>query len=173
MTSQLAATAAMLSLCLSSAAPGLAQSNRFAGFDGPRGANATVNLRVPLGARRGARRATLGFTAGYGRPMGIPEADSPPAVRQVPIADLQFDRGGLDRARLAGFELVGSRHDLRLDQSDDEVDEIEEEETKKGYLYYAIIGTLVAGLIGALALTRDEQSNRDAEPATPSTPTGG
>ena len=39
-------------LCMMTVAPAMAQEYRFAGFDAPRGATATVNLRVPMGRER-------------------------------------------------------------------------------------------------------------------------
>ncbi|MGQ0558433.1 MAG: hypothetical protein ACT4OE_02435, partial [Sphingosinicella sp.] len=57
-------TAAAAAVCLAAIAPSaaLALEYRFTGFDAPRGAAATLNLRVPLGSQR--QRATAGLTVG-------------------------------------------------------------------------------------------------------------
>ena len=116
MTSKLVTGATMLSLCLGSAAPALAQDYRFDGFAGTPGANATLNLRVPLGA--GARRAppTVGLTFGLGRTLGA-RLDGEPIVRQVPLGDFRFSEAGLANARLASFDLANPRRDYRLNLS--------------------------------------------------------
>ncbi len=94
-------------ICLTSVPPALGQEYRFTGFDAPRGATATVNLRIPLGSRPGVRteRPNLGLTIGYGReqPTSEPVGRSP--VRQIGLLDLRLDQAGIQRARLAGLDL--------------------------------------------------------------------
>ena len=97
-------------LCIMSVAPGVAaaQDYRFTGFDGPRGATVTMNLRVPLGtARQTADRMSYGLTFGYGQSVGSPTLDGLTLTRRVNVADIRFNRGGeLRTARLAGFDLA-------------------------------------------------------------------
>ena len=139
MSNKIISSAAGLVLCVASLSPGLAQDYRFVGFDPPRGASTTVNLRIPLGGRPGARseRTTVSLTGGYGwqQPGAIPGERG--AVRQLDLLDFRVDRGSLERARLAGFELRSSAHD-RL-QIDDSVDD------KKATTIYALIFILLVG----------------------------
>jgi hypothetical protein len=97
-------------LCLMSVAPGVAvaQDYRFAGFDAPQGATATLNLRIPLTTQRQAReRMSYGLTLGYGRTVGAPTMDGTTTTRAVNVADLRFNgEGELRNARLASFDLA-------------------------------------------------------------------
>ena len=113
MTSKWFAGAAMLSLCLGAAMPALAQEYRFAGFEGARGANATVNLRIPLGAASRGSEPTLGLTVGFGRTLGA-GLDGRPIVRQMPLADFRFSDAGLANARVASFDLASPDRDRRF-----------------------------------------------------------
>lgn len=108
MLRKLISTAAIAATCLVSIAPGaaLAQDYRFAGFDAPRGATASLNLRVPLGRERVAGPANYGLTFGYGREMGTPGADGRIPVRAMSLADLRFAKGDLRHARVAAFDLA-------------------------------------------------------------------
>ena len=100
-------------LCLMSAAPVMAQEYRFAGFDAPRGATATVNLRVPFGQER-AERASYGLSFGYGRTVP-PGLDGWTSTRALNVADLRFTPSGeLRNARLASFDLAHLDEDRRL-----------------------------------------------------------
>lgn len=97
-------------LCLLSVAPGMAvaQEYRFSGFDAPRGATATLNLRVPLGTdRRPVRqRMSYGLTLGYGQSNGA-LLDGRETIRAARVADLRFNTNGeLRNARLASFDLA-------------------------------------------------------------------
>ena len=75
-------------LCMLSVAPAMAQDYRFTGFDAPRGATATVNLRVPLGTQsRRAARPSYGLTMGYGQTVGSQALDGQTATRAVTLAD--------------------------------------------------------------------------------------
>src|SRR5688572_21913988 len=93
-------------LCMLSVMPGVAaaQDYRFTGFDAPRGATATVNLRVPMG-RENARRASYGLTLGYGQTMGTQDLDGRTMTRAVNLADLRFTGSELRQARVASFDL--------------------------------------------------------------------
>lgn len=97
-------------LCLMSVAPGVAgaQDYRFTGFDAPRGATVTLNLRVPLGtARQTTDRMSYGLTFGYGQSVGAPTYDGLSMTRRVNVADVRFNRSGeLRTARFAGFDLA-------------------------------------------------------------------
>ena len=67
MVRKLVSATVSAALCLFAVAPipASAQDYRFTGFDAPRGATATVNLRVPMG-REHAQRASYGLTLSYG-----------------------------------------------------------------------------------------------------------
>jgi hypothetical protein len=107
MARKLVSATVMAALLTMSSAPALAQDYRFAGFDAPRGASATLNLRVPLGARPGHARASYGLTLGYGREMAAPGYDGTMLTRGVRLADLRFSGAGtLSTARLASFDLA-------------------------------------------------------------------
>ena len=106
MLRKLCAGSAMLSLCLGSVTPALAQDYRFAGQDGPQGTNATFNLRIPLGAAARRSRPTFGLTIGYGRDMGAADVDGHSVVRQMRVFDLRFGEDGLRTARIAGVDLA-------------------------------------------------------------------
>ena len=102
-------------LCMLSLAPAMAQDYRFTGFDAPRGATATLNLRVPLGARRQQVQPSYGLTFGYGRTVGAPTLDGRTATRAVNLADVRFNGGGeLRTARVASFDLANLDRDRRL-----------------------------------------------------------
>ena len=103
-------------ICAASLAPGLAaaQDYRFTGFDAPRGATATVNLRVPFGPE--ARyRPSYGLTLGYGRTVA-PGLDGRTTTRAINLADLRFTGSNidLDQARIASFDLARLDQDRRM-----------------------------------------------------------
>ena len=100
-------------LCLLSATPVAAQEYRFTGFDAPRGATATVNLRVPMG-REQARKASYGLTLGYGQQMGPVSLDGRTSSRAVNVADFRFSGDRLRSARVASFDLANLDRDRRL-----------------------------------------------------------
>ena len=106
MIRKLCAAGATISLCLTSVTPALAQDYRFAGQDGPRGANATFNFRVPLGRSARPSRPTVGLTFGIGRTMGAGSVDGQEVVRQMRFGDFRFTGDGLRQARIAGFDLA-------------------------------------------------------------------
>jgi hypothetical protein len=100
-----------------SVAPAMAQDARFTGLDAPRGATATVNFRVPLGAspQQADRQMSYGLTLSYGQPVGA-MLDGRPMTRAINLADLRFDTGGeLRNARVASFDLANLDQDRRFD----------------------------------------------------------
>ena len=100
-------------LCLASVTPAMAQNYRAEGFDGPRGANATLNLRIPLGKAAKAK-PTYGLTFGMGKTVGA-GFDGRPITRQLTVGDIRFDqRGELNRAQLASFDLAHLDADKRM-----------------------------------------------------------
>ena len=100
-------------LCAMSVAPAMAQEYRFAGFDAPRGATATVNLRVPMG-REHADRASYGLTLGYGHTAGLPGLTGETTSRAVNVADFRVSGGELRNARVASFDLANLDQDRRV-----------------------------------------------------------
>jgi len=100
-------------LCLASVTPAMAQNYRPVGFDAPRGATATANLRIPLGHQAKAK-PTYGLTFGIGKEVGA-GMDGRPISKQLTIADLRFSgKGDLARAQLASFDLAHLDRDKRL-----------------------------------------------------------
>ena len=115
---------ASAALCLSSVSPAFAQNYRFSGFDAPRGATATVNLRVPLGSatrRRGRPTASPWVTArrsaaGARRPHRQPRHAASPtsastAAKLAKAQVLSFDLANLDndrRLNMAGTATIRS-----------------------------------------------------------------
>ena len=100
-------------LCTMSVVPGVAaaQDYRFAGFDAPRGATATVNLRIPFG-RQEIERPNYGLTLGYGQTVGPQTFDGRTATRGARFADLRFnERGEVRNMRLAGLDLANPGQD--------------------------------------------------------------
>lgn len=102
-------------LCIMSMAPGaaMAQEYRFAGFDAPRGASATINLRVPMGQEH-RERATYGLSLGYGQTIGTPGLNGQTMTRAVNLADVRFSGSELRNARLASFDLANLDQDRRV-----------------------------------------------------------
>jgi hypothetical protein len=94
-------------LCMASLVPGIAvaQEYRFSGFDAPRGATATVNLRMPFGPNQ-QRRASYGLTLGYGQTVA-PGLDGRTTARAINVTDFRFSGNGeLRQARVAAFDLA-------------------------------------------------------------------
>ena len=92
-------------LCLMPITPALAQDYRFTGFDAPRGATATLNLRVPMG-RENRDRASYGLSFGYGRTAGDPNLGYRTTSRAITFADFRFSGTDLRQARVASFDLA-------------------------------------------------------------------
>jgi hypothetical protein len=100
-------------LCMLSVTPAFAQDARFTGFDAPRGATVTANLRVPLG-REAKSRPTYGMTLGYGRETGA-GMDGRTVSRAFRLADLRFSPDGqMRQARLVGFDLADPARGRRM-----------------------------------------------------------
>lgn len=92
-------------LCLASITPAAAQNYRAEGFDGPRGVNATFNLRIPLG-REAKAKPSYGLTFGMGKTVGA-GLDGRPIRRQLTLGDIRFnEQGKLNKAQLASFDLA-------------------------------------------------------------------
>jgi hypothetical protein len=108
------AAAASTALCLMSIAPAYAQANHSPAFDAPRGAAATMNLRVPFGARGKKAKPTYGLSLTYGRTMATSALDGKTFTRATTLADLRFDGEGLNRAKVASFDLANLDEDKRL-----------------------------------------------------------
>ena len=125
-------------LCTLSVAPAMAQDYRFTGFDAPRGATATVNLRVPLGVsrRQADRRMSYGLTLGYGQTAGAPTLDGTTVSRAVNVADLRFTKSGeLRNARVASFDLANLDRDRRFNSLSGEVSTV-----------WIVVGLVAAGV---------------------------
>ena len=122
-------------LCLASIAPAAAQNYRAEGFDGPRGVNATLNMRIPLGRAPGAKaKPSYGLTFGIGKPMGA-GYDGRTITRQLTIGDIRFDqRGELKRAQLASFDLAHLDADKRMNL------------TGEGNTLWIVVGLVAAGV---------------------------
>jgi len=115
MVRKLVSATVSAALCMLSVAPAMAQDYRFSGFDAPRGATATLNLRVPLGTeRRQAARPTYGLTLGYGQTVGAPSLDGQTMTRAVRLADIRFSGRELRTARVASFDLANLDQDRRF-----------------------------------------------------------
>ena len=141
-------------LCLVSAAPAMAQEYRFAGFDAPRGATATVNLRVPLGNERA--RPTYGLTLGYGQELGPLTYDGRTRSRAINVADFRFAGDELRNARVATFDLANLDQDRRMNMA------------AGGKKTWLILGILV-GLGIILCVTELCEDDEEDEPNSPGT----
>ncbi len=146
-------------LCMTSMLPGIAaaQEHRFTGFDAPRGATATVNLRIPLGPERRSR-PSYGLTLGYGQTVA-PGVDGRTTSRAINLADFRFtgNEPRLSQARFAGFDLANLDQDRRLNM------------VGTGKKTWVIIGILIAlGVI--LCVTELCEGDDEATPNTGTTP---
>jgi hypothetical protein len=117
----------------------LAQEYRFAGFDAPQGATATLNLRVPLGTER--EQPTAGLTFGLGRTSGLADSTGRVTTRQINVADFRFTQDGLRNARVASFDLANLDQDRRMNL------------TGEGNTLWIIVGLVAAGV--AICLLAD------------------
>jgi hypothetical protein len=122
-------------LCASSIAPGIAaaQDYRFVGFDAPRGATASLNLRVPLG--REASRPSYGLTLAYGHNVAAPGMTGETRSRAVNVADFRFTGNRLSTARVASFDLAN------LDRSQRRMNL-----TGEGNTMWIVVGLVAAGV---------------------------
>jgi hypothetical protein len=120
-------------LCFMSVAPAAAQNYRMEGFDGPRGANATLNMRIPLG-REGKAKPTYGLTVGIGKTMGA-GYDGRSVTRQLTLGDIRFNQEGkLNKAQLATFDLAHLDRDKRMNLTGD------------GNTLWIVVGLVAAGV---------------------------
>jgi hypothetical protein len=136
-------------LCCWSVAPAAAQDYRFSS-DAPRGATATLNLRVPLGAQRDRARPSYGLTFGYGQSLGSPAMDGRTISRTVNLADIRFAGGELRQARVASFDLAHLDRDRRLNLTG-------------GSTTWIIVGA-VAGAVAACLVLECFDGDDDAMP---------
>jgi len=155
MIRNIVAAAASAALCMLSATPAMAQQYRFNGFDAPRGAAASLNLRVPLG-REKAGAASYGLTLGYGRTMGAPGVDGRTISRAINFADFRFAGGEMRSARVASFDLARLDQDRRLNLAGG---------GKKTWL---VIGAIVvAGVVICVAADCFEDDDSDSVSESP------
>ena len=140
-------------LCMASMLPGIAaaQEYRFTGAEAPRGATATVNLRVPFGGQQQARnRASYGLTLGFGQTVS-PGLDGRTSTRSINVADFRFNDGGLSQARVASFDLANLGQDRRLNM------------TGGGKKTWLVIGAIVvAGIVICIAADCFEDDDDDS-----------
>ncbi|HMJ92663.1 MAG TPA: hypothetical protein VK472_01045 [Allosphingosinicella sp.] len=100
-------------LCIASITPAFAQDLRYQGFEAPKGATATANIRIPLG-RETKARTTYGLTFGIGKSNGA-DLDGRTMTRELRLADLRFTTDGrVKQARVASFDLANLDRDRRM-----------------------------------------------------------
>ena len=127
-------------LCIASITPAAAQNYSAEGYHGPRGVNATLNMRIPLG-REGKAKPTYGLTFGMGKTVGA-GLDGRPVNRQLTLGDIRFnDRGKLSKAQLASFDLANLDADKRMNL------------TGEGNTLWIVVGLVAAGV--AICLLAD------------------
>ena len=148
-------------LCMTSMLPGIAaaQEHRFTGFDAPRGATATVNLRIPLGPER-TSRPSYGVTFGYGQTVA-PGVDGRTASRAINFADIRFtgEAPRLSQARFAGFDLANLDQDRRLNMVGG---------GKKSFLWIGLL--ILAGVIVCVAAGCFDSEGNEVDVDSPSNP---
>ena len=137
MVRKLVSATVSAALCMLSVAPAMAQDYRFTGFDAPRGATATVNLRVPLGMSRPADRPAdeLRRHLGYGQTVGAPALDGRTTTRAVNSPISASTSGELRNARVASFDLANLDRDRRFSNLNGEVSTV-----------WIIVGVVAAGV---------------------------
>lgn len=127
-------------LCIASITPAFAQDYRQTGFDAPRGATATANLRIPLG-RSTKAKPTYGLTVGYGKSAGA-GLDGQEITRELRLADIRFTPDGkMQRAQVASFDLANLDQDRRMNL------------TGEGNTLWIVVGLVAAGV--AICLLAD------------------
>ena len=130
-------------LCCASLLPGIAAAQEFRSsiHEAPRGATATVNLRVPFGPRQ-AQRTTYGLTLGYGQTVA-PGLDGRTTTRAINFADLRFGADHrMQQARVAGLDFANldeQRRRMNL--------------TGEGNTLWIVVGLVAAGV--AICLLAD------------------
>lgn len=140
-------------LCIASVSPALAQEYRPSGFDAPRGATATANLRIPLGApAKSKAEPSYGLTVGLGKTTGT-GVDGRTTTRQVRLADLRFTDGfKLRNAKVASFDLANLDRDRRMNLSGG------------GNTVWIVVGLVAAGVTVCLLAECFEGDDDDAVP---------
>jgi len=154
MVRKLVSATVSAALCLMSVAPAMAQDYRFAGFDAPRGATATVNVRVPMG-REHAERASYGLTLGYGRTVAAPGYEGRTTSRAVNLADFRFNGTELRQARVASFDLANLDRNRRTSNL-----------TGQGSTLWVVIGVAAGAALVCFVITDcfgddDEDNNNN------------
>jgi hypothetical protein len=138
-------------LCMLSVTPAFGQDNRFTGFDAPRGATVTANLRIPLG-REAKRQPSYGLTLGYGQETGA-GLDGRTATRAFRLADLRFSpEGRMRQARLFGFDLADPAGNRRMNL------------TGSSSTTWIIVGVAAGAVAACLAFECFEGDDDDAVP---------
>ena len=133
-----------------------AQDYRFAGFDAPRGATATVGLRVPIGSGAERSRPDLRLTLTYGRPVGDADTLGARPVHRLELADLGLDRSGSARWRVAGL-------DGQIPEDPAEKQRREDHESKKNF-WPGVVALILMGFIGYIAIDGSGNSSTSSPP---------
>jgi len=127
-------------LCLASITPAFAQDYRYQGFEAPRGATATANIRIPLG-REAKSKPTYGLTFGIGKSNGA-DLDGRTMTRELRLADIRFTSDGrMKQANVASFDLANLDQDRRMNL------------TGEGNTLWIVVGLVAAGV--AICLLAD------------------
>jgi hypothetical protein len=144
MVRKIVTATASAALCLSAVSPALAQNHAFSGFDAPRGATATVNLRVPLGVEKEQAKPTYGLTLGYGQVVPNQELGVRSGSRELRFADFRFDGSSnkLAKAQVMSFDLANLDKDRRLNMAEGESSTV-----------WIVVGLVAAGV--AICLLAD------------------
>ena len=122
-----------VALCLASMTPAFAQDYRYSGFEAPKGATATANLRIPLG-REAKAKPTYGLTFGYGQTTGA-DLDGRTLTRELRLADIRFNMDGrIKQANVASFDLANLDQDRRMNL------------TGEGNTLWIVVGLVAAGV---------------------------
>jgi hypothetical protein len=141
------------------ATPAQAQEHfRFAGFDGPRGANATINVRIPFGTDSPRSRPTVGIAIGFGRTIVPDRVEGRPFIRQVRLADFRFSEAGLGHLRIAGFDLANLDQNGRLHAGP---------KSKSAVVGVGAVAVAAAVCLAAGCLDDDSDETSDSEPTGP------
>jgi hypothetical protein len=120
-------------LCLASMTPAFAQDYRYSGFEAPKGATATANLRIPLG-REAKAKPTYGLTFGIGKSNGA-DLDGRTLTRELRLADIRFNMDGrIKQANVASFDLANLDQDRRMNL------------TGEGNTLWIVVGLVAAGV---------------------------
>ena len=130
-------------LCIASVTPAFAQADmRYQGFEAPKGATATANIRIPLGGQKKAKdKMSYGLTVGIGKSNGA-DLDGRTMTRELRLADLRFNSDGrIKQANVASFDLANLDQDRRMNLSGE------------GNTLWIIVGLVAAGV--AICLLAD------------------